>query len=327
MSVYTSVSSAELKPFLLHYNIGELVHFEGITAGMENTNYFLNTTQGRYVLTLYEAYSAEELPFFLGLMQHLSAHQVETITPVIDKQGQLLNQLCGKPAAIIERLTGAALTQSEVTLEHCRLMGDALARFHLAGESYAPFRPNERNADLSTSLTTPLLAALTPQDQQLLQQALDDQQTIDWAVLPSGITHSDLFCDNSLFDRVDNKLVLSGIIDLYFSCHDAYIYDLAVVANDWCFGSHQGIACLDEARWMTLLSAYNKVRTLQPSEKDAWTAMLRTSALRFWMLRLNNTLNPREGEMVLLKDPNEFKDKLTACLRDQEKIKQALLAL
>jgi homoserine kinase type II len=327
MSVYTRVISTELKPFLLHYDIGELVDLKGITAGMENTNYFLDTTQGRYVLTLYEAYSAEELPFFLGLMQHLSAHQVETITPVTDKQGQRLNQLCGKPAAIIERLTGTALTPSEATIEHCQLMGDALARFHLAGESYQYYRANERNTDFSASLTTPLLAALNPQDQQLLQQELDHQHTIDWEVLPSGITHSDLFCDNSMFDRVDNKLVLSGIIDLYFACHDAYIYDLAVVANDWCFASHQGIAYLDEARWMALLSAYNNVRTLQPSEKEAWVAMLRTSALRFWMLRLNNTLNPREGEMVLQKDPNEFKDKLTDCLRDLEKIKQTLLLL
>ncbi len=172
MSVYTTVSSAELKPFLLQYDLGELVEFKGITAGMENTNYFLDTTKGRYVLTLYEAYSVEELPFFLGLMQHLSAHQVETTTPVVDKQGQLLNQLCGKPTAIIERLAGTALAQSEVTIEHCRLMGDALARFHLAGESYNHYRENERKADFSAMLTTSLLAALNKHDQQLFQQEL-----------------------------------------------------------------------------------------------------------------------------------------------------------
>ncbi len=327
MSVYTTVSSAELKRFLLQYDLGELVDFKGITAGMENTNYFLDTTKGHYVLTLYEAYSVEELPFFLGLMQHLSAHQVETTTPVIDKQGRLLNQLCGKPTAIIERLAGAALAQSEVTIEHCRLMGNALARFHLAGESYHHYRENERESDFSEALTTSLLAALNKQDQQLFQQELDFQQTIDWNALPSGITHSDLFCDNSMFDCVDNKVVLSGIIDLYFSCYDAYIYDLAVVANDWCFNTNQGVDSLDEACWMALLSAYNKVRKLQQTEKKAWTAMLRVSALRFWMLRLHATLNPRDGEMVLLKDPNEFKDKLIACLRDQEAIERAMRSL
>ena len=327
MSVYTTVSSAELKQFLLHYDIGELIEFEGITAGMENTNYFLDTTKGRYILTLYEAYSAKQLPFFLGLMQHLSAHQVETSTPVTDKQGELLNQLCGKPAAIIERLAGAALAQSEVTLEHCRLIGDVLARFHLAGESYHHYRENERNDDFSEPLTRSLLASLNKPDQQLFQQQLDFQQSIDWDALPSGITHSDLFCDNSIFDHVDNKIVLSGIIDLYFSCHDAYIYDLAVIANDWCFTSDQRINHLDEARWMALLSAYNKVRKLQKIEKQAWTAMLRISALRFWILRLNVSLNPRGGEMVLLKDPNDFKDKLIACLHDQAIIEQTVLSL
>ncbi|MCK5917699.1 MAG: homoserine kinase [Cocleimonas sp.] len=327
MSVYTTVSSTELKQFLALYDIGELIAFNGITAGMENTNYFLDTTQGRYILTLYEAYSVEELPFFLGLMQHLSAHQVETVTPVVDRQGQLLNQLCQKPAAIVERLAGEALAQSDVTIEHCRLMGDALARFHLAGESYHLYRANERNNDFSSGITTALLASLNQQDQQLLQQELEFQQTIDWDALPSGITHSDLFCDNSMFAHVDNKIVLSGIIDLYFSCHDAYIYDLAVVANDWCFSSEQGNNHLDVSRWMALLSAYNKVRALQKNEKKAWTAMLRISALRFWILRLNATLNPRDGEMVLQKDPNEFKDKLNACLRDHEEIEQAIITL
>jgi homoserine kinase type II len=329
MSVYTTVTSAELKQFLRLYDIGELTDFKGISAGMENTNYFLDTSKGRYVLTLYEAYSIEELPFFLGLMQHLSAHKVETSTPVSDKQGELLNQLCGKPAAIIERLAGTALAQSEVSIEHCRLMGDALARFHLAAESYHHYRANERNDDFSAQLTSSLLASLNTQDQQLFLQELNFQQTIDWHALPSGITHSDLFCDNSMFDYVDNKIVLSGIIDLYFSCHDAYIYDLAVIANDWCFNSnqHTGSNQLDESRWMALLSAYNKVRKLQQVEKEAWTAMLRISALRFWILRLNVTLNPRGGEMVLLKDPNEFKDKLKACLRDKEVIKQSVLSL
>ena len=322
MSVYTTVSTEELKYFLLQYDLGELVKFVGITEGMENTNYFLDTSKGRYVLTLYEAYSKEELPFFLGLMQHLSACQVDTLTPVADRQGALVNSLCGKPTAIIERLEGKALQQSDVTIEHCRLIGDALARFHLAGQSYDGHRENEdRYYFLSAKITTPLLSALSKEDQQLLQQELDFHKTIKWNELPSGITHSDLFCDNSVFRYVDNQLVLSGIIDLYLSCHDAFIYDLAIVANDWCCDENNH---LDQTRWLALLSAYNKVRELETVEKQAWVGMLRSSALRFWVWRLDHKLNPPAGEMVLCKNPDDYKCKLQACLKDQKEIMQTI---
>ncbi len=318
MSVYTTVSKAELEHFLLQYNIGELVDFNGITAGMENTNYFLNTTQGRYVLTLYESYSKEELPYFLGLMQHLSANKVETIKPVANKKGELLQELCAKPAAIIERLQGDALKQSEVSVEHCRLIGNALARFHLAGKSYSPRRNNEdRCYYLSLKIIEPLLSALSNEDQQLLKQELDFHQTIKWDQLPSGITHSDLFCDNAIFYKINNKPVLSGIIDLYLSCYDAFIYDLAIIANDWCFDSNYH---LDQERYLAVLSAYDQIRPLERIEKQAWVSMLRSAALRFWISRLDNKLNPPEGEMVLCKSPDEYKRKLQACLQDQEEI-------
>jgi len=325
MSVYTSVSRAELQPFLQRYDIGDLVELNGISAGMENTNYFLDTTKGRYVLTLYETYSKEELPFFLGLMQHLSAHQVETLIPVSDKKGALLHQLCGKPAAIIERLTGVALTQADVTEEHCRLIGDALARFHLAGLSYPQRRDNQnRQYYFSSKMLTSLLPALSIEDQQLAQQELALHNSIDWNALPSGITHSDLFCDNSVFDQQDNKLVLSGIIDLYLACHDAFIADLAVVVNDWCCNVDYH---LDQQRMMTLLSAYHAVRNIEPIEKQAWVSLLRNGALRFWLIRLDNKLNPPAGEMVLVKNPDEYKFKLQACFADQDSVEQAMMAL
>lgn len=327
MSVYTSVNRNELEQFLQHYPIGELISFKGISAGMENTNYFVDTSKGRYVLTLYEAYSAEELPFFLGLMQHLSTHDIKTITPVMDKKGGMLNQLCNKPAAIIKRLSGCSLSHKEVTLEHCRLIGEALAHFHLAARSYDHYRPNKRSDDFSPKVTTSLLASMSSADQQLFQQELSVQKQINWHTLPSGITHSDLFCDNAMFDNVDNKVVLSGIIDLYFSCHDAYIYDLAVVANSWCFNENKATFHLNTERWMTLLSAYNTVRKLEDAEKHAWVTMLRNSALRFWILRLNSVLHPRDGEMVLQKSTTEYKHKLQACLRDQEHITQTVMSL
>ncbi|MCK5902752.1 MAG: homoserine kinase [Cocleimonas sp.] len=318
MSVYTTVTANDLNQLLLQYNIGELLHFSAVVAGVENTNYFVNTSKGQFVLTLYEHYSPTELPFFLELMQHLSNYKVETVTPVKDKRGNVLRQICAKPMAIFERLVGTALTPDEVTQQHCELIGDALARFHLAGLSYQGQRPHERDGDFSEDSTTAIAALLSVEDRQLLQEELSFQQTMPlWDELPSGITHSDLFCDNTIFDNVEGQLVLSGIIDLYFSCNDAFIYDLAVVAGDWCCDQD---GSLDSTRWMSLLSAYHKVRQLETIEKQAWVDMLRTCYLRFWILRLKLQLAPREGELVLEKDPNEFKIKLQACLRDQEAI-------
>ncbi len=317
MSVYTTVTREALVIFLDDYDLGNLIDFTGIAAGMENTNYFVNTTKGRYVLTLYEQYTHDDLPFFLGLMAHLSQHHVKTIKPVANKNKQFLGTLCEKPAVLIERLSGASLKQSEVSIEHCRLIGDALARFHLAALSYPQQRHHQRDIDLSPKFTQPLIATLEGEDKALLQQELEFSKTINWQSLPSGITHSDLFCDNAMFDMVDGKLVLSGIIDLYFACNDAFIYDLAVVANDWCSNEDSS---LDKARVSALLVAYNKVRELEENEKQAWLAMLRICYLRFWVLRLDLHVNPRGGELVLRKDPNELKLKLQYCLLNKDSI-------
>ncbi len=317
MSVYTTVSNAELRSFLLAYDVGELVDFSGISAGMENTNYFVETSKGSFVLTLYEQHSAEDLPFFLGLMHHLSLHNVETITPVADKQDRLFGQLCEKPAALIERLSGTSLNSSEVTTEHCSLIGNALARFHLAGMSYDKQRENQRDKDLSPEFINTFIDKLDTEDKQLLQQELDFQKTINWNELASGITHSDLFCDNSMFDDANGKLLLTGIIDLYFACNDAFILDLATVAMDWCSNND---GSFDETRLKALLLAYNKVRKLESLERQAWHDMLRSSILRFWAFRLEMLVNPRGGDLVLRKDPNELKIKLQACLREKDSL-------
>ena len=324
MSVYTTVTAGDLNQFLLSYNIGELLNFSGITAGVENTNYFVNTTKGQFVLTLYERYNKHELPYFLDLMQHLSEQEVETSTPVENKQGVLLGQLCGKPAAFIQRLSGAALKQSDITLRHCEIIGDALARFHLAGESFPQERNTERDDDFSPDLTQQLSTLLSVEDRQFFAQELGFQKTINWGELPSGVIHSDLFSDNSIFDETDDGPVLSGIIDLYFACNDAYIYDLAVIVSDWCSNDDLSI---DPQHCLALLSAYHKVRALNDVEKQAWGSMLRTSALRFWILRLKHQLVSKEGDMVLRKDPNELKHKLLAYKRDQDVIMEAIKTL
>ncbi len=321
MSVYTHVTQEALSEFLERYDLGGVTTFSGISAGMENTNYALSTTQGEFILTIYEHYNHEELPFFLDLMQHLSRHQVKSITPVSDRQGQVLQSLSGKPAALIERLPGVALQPTEATTEHCQIIGEALAQFHLAGMSFDQQRSHDRHQDLSPELINKLLPKLSKEDHELIQQEIESQQHISWEDLPSGIIHADLFCDNSIFDVVDNKPALSGIIDLYLACNDAFIYDIAIVANDWCC-HHDG--SLDEARWLPMLTAYNKVRAITDNEKHVWVAMLRLSNLRFWVSRLDIMLFPPDGDLVMKKEPDELKNKLLACLRDEEKIVQQL---
>ncbi len=324
MSVYTTVTEAELMQFIQRYNVGTVISYVGILAGMENTNYAVNTTKGEFILTLYEHYSAEELPFFLGLMRHLSHHHVKTIMPVKDKEGQVLQSLVGKPAALIERLSGKALATNESNIEHSQIIGKALAGFHLAGLSYDEKRPNDRAKDLDARLISKLLPKLSVEDAALLKQEIDYQQSVDWSALPTGIIHADLFCDNSIFDELDGKPVLSGIIDLYLACNDAFIYDLAIVANDWC--CHVD-GSLDEVRWLPLLRAYNCIRPVIDIEKETWVAMLRMAALRFWVGRLDIVFFPPTGDMVMQKDPDELKHKLQACLRDEQKINQLLTSL
>ncbi len=324
MSVYTSVNKEELTQFIQKYNIGEITSFSGISAGMENTNYAVDTTQGKFILTIYEHYRKEELPFFLDLLKHLSTHQVKTITPVSDIKGRVLQSLCGKPAALIERLPGTALSPTEVSVDHCKIIGEALAQFHLAGMSFDQQRTHDRDEDLSSHLVCKLLPMLSIEERGLLTQERTAQKSIPWDILPSGIIHADLFCDNSIFDRVNNQPVLSGIIDLYLACNDALIYDVAIVVNDWC--CHPD-GSLDDARWLPLLRAYHAVRPIIEEEKQVWIAMLNLSNLRFWISRLDILFFPPEGDMVMQKNPDELKHKLQACLRDQQDIMQKMQKL
>ncbi len=221
-------------------------------------------------------------------------------------------------------MSGKALATNESNIEHSQIIGKALAGFHLAGLSYDEKRPNDRAKDLDARLISKLLPKLSVEDAALLKQEIDYQQSVDWSALPTGIIHADLFCDNSIFDELDGKPVLSGIIDLYLACNDAFIYDLAIVANDWC--CHVD-GSLNEVRWLPLLRAYNCIRPVIDIEKETWVAMLRMAALRFWVGRLDIVFFPPTGDMVMQKDPDELKHKLQACLRDEQKINQLLTSL
>ena len=323
MSVYTTISKQQLTSFIQAYNIGKLLTFSGISAGMENTNYAITTTQGEYILTLYEHYPAEQLGYYFDLMKHLKKANIKTLTPVSNRDGIILGSLANKPAALIHRLQGEALSTEKVTVAHCQIIGKALAQFHLAGQSFEQTRPNQRDSEFSLALIDKLNSHLSPQERQLLQQEMQSYQQSDWSILPSGTIHADLFCDNSIFYEEGGKPVLSGIIDLYTSADDAFIYDLAIVVNDWCCDA-QGT--LIPALWQAVIAAYHDIRPITIEEQNIWTAMLRFAALRFWIFRLDNTHFPPAGDLVKQKDPDELMHKIIACQRDEDTIMQQLSA-
>ena len=298
MSVYTVVEQHQLEAFLTHYDVGDLIDYQGISAGIENTNYFVTTNQHRLVLTLFEQHSAEEMGYFLDLMAYLAEHQVPSAHPLADRQGHYLRTLNGKPAALVQRLQGVGLEQAN--LAQCQAIGKAIAELHLAGQGFSGRRANDRGPRWWHDTRKQLFDRLDPDDRQLLDEELTYQDSFRLAELPRGVIHADLFRDNALFEGD----TLRGIIDFYYACNDALLYDLAVTANDWC---SQPDGSLDQDKLRALLSAYHQTRPLSPAEATAWPVMLRAAALRFWLSRLKDKHFPREGELTHIKDPNVFR--------------------
>jgi homoserine kinase type II len=297
MSVYTTVNQSELEEFLSGFNAGSLVKFEGISAGIENTNYFVDTTDGRFVLTIFESLGFNELPFFLDLMAHLAESHVPSAHPIANSNGDYLSTLKQKPAALVQRLNGKHNLTPGV--EHCASVGRALAEMHLAVSDFKKDSPNPRDFDWKKSAAAQVKDKLTPQDKELLEDEIKFQALYSRDNLPSGIIHADLFRDNVLF--VDHEV--SGIIDFYYACKDALLYDIAVAVNDWCFMKGN----VNREKLEALLSAYNTSRKLNALEKGAWPVVLRAAALRFWLSRLLDLHFPRDGEITHTKDPDEFK--------------------
>lgn len=298
MSVYTYVSQSELAEFLQNYESGELIKYEGITAGIENTNYFVDTTQGRYVLTLFETLKTDELPFYLQLMAFLNEHDIPSAHPVADKTHNYVRQLKGKPAALMQRLQGKSVLDPGVS--HCEAIGEALAKLHVAGQSFQLKQENFRGANWRNQTARQLLPLLAPDDKDVLQNEVLVQNRQHYSDLPQGVIHADLFRDNALF--VDAEL--SGVLDFYFACNDCLIYDVAISVNDWCV---QPGGALDFARASGLCRAYQANRPLTAVERKAWPIVLRLAALRFWLSRLWDFQFPKAGEMTFQKDPDEFK--------------------
>jgi homoserine kinase type II len=297
MAVFTRVSEAELTVWLGNYSLGQLLDLQGISSGIENTNYFVTTTNGRFVLTLFEILKADELPFYLNLMAHLARHGIPCPNPVANRFNQFLDVLNGKPACIVSRLSGKSTTAPGDA--QCAAIGAMLGQMHIAGQSFSQIMPNPRGAAWRALTAPQVLPFLDAQQSALLKNevALHAQQ--DWTGLPQGVIHADLFRDNVLLE--ENRI--GGLIDFYFACSDALLYDVAITVNDWCI---QTDGTLNAAKTRTFLRAYHAVRPLLESEHSAWPFLLRVAALRFWLSRLFDKHLPRAGELIHAHDPRHF---------------------
>ena len=303
MSVFTRVTPEELSAWLKRYAIGELVDLQGIAAGIENTNYFVTTSHGRFVLTLFERLAANELPFYLNLMAHLARHGIPCPAPIADRGDKYLGALNGKPATLVTCLPGAPLTSP--TVRHCERVGAMLGDMHLAGRSYAGKLENPRGPRWWREAAREVTPFLDDARRALLVSELEYQGRHRDLDLPRGPVHADLFRDNVLFDGER----IGGVIDFYFAGVDALLFDVAVTVNDWCVDP---AGELDAERARALLAAYRRAREFSGPELAAWPVMLRAAALRFWLSRLYDFYLPRQGELTHAHDPEHFRRVLEA---------------
>ena len=312
MAVFTEVSDKDARELLRRMSLGAFKELRGIQGGIENTNYFLTTDQGEWVLTLFERLSAEQLPFYLYLMKHLAHKGIPVPDPRADQAGDILHTVCGKPAAVVNRLHGKSELQPRVA--HCAAVGDMLARAHLAGRDYPLRQPNLRGLPWWNETVPVVLPHLDAAQAALIRTELAYQNHIAagsaYAALPRGPIHADLFRDNVMFEGTPEQPVLSGFFDFYFAGVDAWLFDLAVTLNDWAIDLPTGQA--DAARTQAMLTAYTAVRPLTDAERRLLPAMLRAGALRFWISRLWDYHLPREASMLKAHDPTHFERVLRA---------------
>ncbi len=314
MAVYTEVPFDAAAELVLRLNIGRLTALEGCSGGIENTNYFADTTQGRYVLTLFERLTAAQLPFYLRLMKHLAQRGIPVPDPCADAQGEILHTLQGKPAAVVDRLSGSSRLAPDA--EHCQQLGRMLARMHLAGRDFELHQPHLRGLAWWAETVPVVRPFLSDSQRALIETELAFQQHVAqspaWAGLPRGPVHADLFRDNVMFDDApadgaDGAVGsdrLSGLFDFYFAGVDTFVFDIAVCLNDWCIDLVSGR--LDEDRASALVDAYRAVRPFTGSELRLFPAMLRAAALRFWISRLWDLHLPRDAAMLTAHDPTHF---------------------
>ncbi|MDP3821301.1 MAG: homoserine kinase [Burkholderiales bacterium] len=307
MAVYTEVSFAEAAALVGRLQIGELTALNGIRSGIENTNYFVDTSAGRYVLTLFERLTFEQLPFYLHLMKHLAGRGIPVPDPKADASGRILHTLLGKPAAMVDRLSGGH--QLAPAASHCASVGSVLARMHLAGTDFALHQPNLRGAAWWAETVPVVLPFLASEQRVLIETelafALQVAGSAAYGALPRGAIHADLFRDNVMFEQgTDGNDVLTGLFDFYFAGDDAFLFDIAVCLNDWCIDLESGR--LVEERAAAFVAAYDAVRPLASGELRLMPALMRSAALRFWLSRLWDLHLPRDASLLTAHDPRHF---------------------
>ena len=326
MAVYSPVAEQDLVEFLRQFPVGELRSFEGIESGIENTNYFVDTDSGRYVLTLFERLSADQLPFYLELMHHLAKEGLPSPDPVRTASGELFSTLESKPTSLVTCLPGKAQMQPGPT--HCAAIGTLLAKMHLGSRSFDGNQQNLRGLPWWRETIPGIVNEMTGRSRQMLEDEFSTQATFaDSAAynrLPRGAVHADLFRDNVLFVKDDTSPQVGGVIDFYFAGIDTWMYDLAVTVNDWCVNDSDG--SFDSERLTAMLLAYGSVRPVSGDEQLAFPYALRASALRFWISRLDDIYSPRPAQMLTPKDPTHFERILNARRQDAVTVGQALIA-
>jgi homoserine kinase type II len=302
MAVFTPLSLDDVSQWITQFPLGKPLALKGIASGIENSNFFITTERGEYVLTIFEKLSFEQLPFYLNLMRHLAERGVLVPAPIANADGELLAALQGKPAAVVSKLDGSS--QMAPRPVHCAAVGAMLAKMHLAARDFPLQQPNLRGLDWWNATTPEVLPFLSDSNAHLLRAEMHFQDAFAscdaFKAIPRGPVHADLFRNNVMFDGER----LTGFFDFYFAGCDSWLYDVAVTVNDWCIDLDSGV--LDAARARALLDAYHAARPFGDDEQTAWQPMLRAAALRFWLSRLYDFHLPREAEMLTPHDPTHF---------------------
>ena len=304
MAVYTEIDTNTLAEFAAQYPLSQIDEFKGITAGVQNSNFLLTTANAKYILTIFESsangVAAADLPFFLGLMLHLSAQGLSCPVPLARKDGGLISTIKNKPAALVSFLEGHSVKTPRP--EHCRALGAAMAQMHLAGDGFELTRPNNHGLGNWQALFERCHSRadeVSPDLTRAMERELTRLKENWPGSLPTGIIHADLFPDNVFFIQGD----MSGLIDFYFACNDFYAYDLAIALNAWCF---EADATFNVTKARALLSGYQNLRPLAPEEIDAMPILGAGAAMRFLTTRLFDWLNQVDGAQVEPKNPNDF---------------------
>ncbi len=302
MSVFTTITQPQLEAFLPAYQAGKLLSFKGIEAGITNTNYFVTTDTGNYVLTIVETENATDVEWFMQLQAFLHSRHIPCAMPLLCHHENYTATLADKPATLVQRLRGAE--KANVDPSECHALGRHLAQMHLACQTFEPQRADSRGREWIDATAAQVLPLLNEDDQQLLAQELALSQTDPLQTLPCSVIHADLFRDNVLFDGSE----ITGIIDFYYACYGCMLYDIAITYNDWCRLTD---GTVDALRGNALLDGYRAVRPWSNAEQTLWPVAQRCAALRFWLSRLQDYHFPPAGELTYTKDPSTLRDILT----------------